>query len=217
MMKSNSRKGKQQSKRDNSRTPAPHRYLIVCEGEKTEPNYFEGIKRIIDKKYSNRFEIEIIGTGVNTLQVVKKAMLRRSSSPNPISRVWAVFDRDDFPESNFNDAIQKCKAENINAAWSNESIELWFLLHFQYLDTGISRQDYIVKLNEIFKRYEINKGRYIKNLPEVYSILTTYGDQKSAIRYAEKLRNLFCNDESFANHNPSTMLHLFIQEIEEYL
>lgn len=32
------------------------------------------------------------------------------------------------------------------AAWSNESFELWYYLHFQYLDTGISRSQYIEKI-----------------------------------------------------------------------
>jgi hypothetical protein len=216
-MRSSSRKGKRQIKRDNSRTPAPHRYLIVCEGERTEPNYFNGIKNIIDRKFKNRIEVDIIGTGFNTVQVVEEAVKRRNSNPNPYSKVWCVFDRDDFPAKNFNDAISMCEIEGIHAAWSNESIELWFLLHFQFLDTGITRQDYIEKLKDIFTKKNINNGKYVKNMPEIHTILTTFGDQKSAIKHATKLRELFCNDKSFANQNPSTTIHLFVQELEEYL
>ena len=39
-------------------------YLIICEGEETEPNYFEAIKRILPPDMVNR--ITISGTGRNT-------------------------------------------------------------------------------------------------------------------------------------------------------
>ena len=47
-MKNNniSRKDRLKSKRQ-----APANYLIVCEGKKTEPNYFNGLKRKINEKY----------------------------------------------------------------------------------------------------------------------------------------------------------------------
>ncbi|WP_407918897.1 RloB domain-containing protein [Fusobacterium necrogenes] len=40
----------------------------------------------------------------------------------------------------------------MNVTWSNEAIELWFLLHFEFISTGISREQYIGKLNFYFKK-----------------------------------------------------------------
>lgn len=50
------------------------------------------------------------------------------------------------------------------AAWSNESFELWYLLHFVYLEAGISRADYIKILeNEIRKFDGYREFSYLKN------------------------------------------------------
>ena len=47
------------------------RILIVCEGEKTEPNYFRSFQEALPKGV---VELEIMGTGDNTLNVVNKAI-----------------------------------------------------------------------------------------------------------------------------------------------
>lgn len=61
-----------------------------------------------------------------------------------IDKVWAVFDKDSFPAKNFNNAINKGENSKpkINCAWTNEAFELWYLLHFNYYNTGISRVQY---------------------------------------------------------------------------
>lgn len=38
------RKGNKKMRKEESKKLAPYRYLIVCEGTKTEPNYFKSIK-----------------------------------------------------------------------------------------------------------------------------------------------------------------------------
>lgn len=66
-----SRKDKLKSKKQ-----APANYLIVCEGKKTEPSYFRGLKKKINEKYGNKVDvlipdIEVKGTGMNTTSIVK--------------------------------------------------------------------------------------------------------------------------------------------------
>lgn len=41
-------------------------YLIVCEGEATEPNYFEGLKQDLPNGVLTANQIDIEGTGHNT-------------------------------------------------------------------------------------------------------------------------------------------------------
>jgi hypothetical protein len=61
-----------------------------------------------------------------------------------------VFDKDDF--NDFNEAFQPASRIGFYVAWTNEASELWYLLHFVYLDAAISRAGYITKLeNEIRK------------------------------------------------------------------
>ena len=46
-------------------------FLIVCEGEKTEPNYFKSFPRKIGKIV---FDLELDGGGISTLKGVEKAI-----------------------------------------------------------------------------------------------------------------------------------------------
>ena len=68
-------------------------------------------------------------------------------------RFWLVYDKDDFPYDNFDNtqfSAEKRKGSKIRVAWSNECIELWFLLHFQEYVSNNGREQYIKKLNEYF-------------------------------------------------------------------
>jgi hypothetical protein len=94
--------------------------LIVCEGSKTEPNYFRSFPenpRVYD-------EIDIQGTGYNTVSLVQKAIqLKDEARKNhkPYQEVRCVFDRDSFPWESFNEAIALAKREKIRCAYSIEA------------------------------------------------------------------------------------------------
>jgi len=183
-------------------------FLIVCEGEKTEPNYFKKFKG----KFGNViFEIDCEGKGYNTLKVVEEAIKVRDKNPNRYNRVWAVFDKDSFPDNDFNSAIQKANTNNIGCAWSNEAFELWYLLHFQYRNTSMCRVDYKKTIEN-----EINKHAsgfiYAKNSNEMYDILQKYGNQAQAIKNAEKLSQQYDNQD-FANQNPRTQVHQLVKQL----
>ena len=56
-----------------------------------------------------------------------------------------------------------------HAAWSNECIEFWFLLHFAYYTANNHRSEYSSFLNDKFK--ELGIGKYQKNLKDIFEIL----------------------------------------------
>jgi hypothetical protein len=58
------------------------------------------------------------------------------------SEVWCVFDRDSFPLENYARAFQLAESNKIKLAWANEAFELWYLLHYCYLDAPVGRADY---------------------------------------------------------------------------
>jgi len=187
-------------------------FLIVCEGEKTEPNYFENFKN----KFGNViFEVVCEGTGCNTVKVVEEAIRIRDKNSNKYSRVWAVFDKDSFPDNDFNRAIQMAESNNIGCAWSNEAFELWYLLHFQYRNTGMQRTEYQKVIED-----EVNKNwkdknkpfRYTKNATDTYDILQKYGSQEQAIKNAKKLSQQY-SDSRFATHNPRTQVHELVKQL----
>ena len=115
------------------------RFLIVCEGEKTEPSYlgsFRGPALVLD----------IRGFGINPRKLVDKAL--ELEEEGEYEQVWCVFDRDDCDIGDFNGAIQRAESQGVRVAYSNQAFELWFLLHFHFYNTPMHRADYIEKLSE---------------------------------------------------------------------
>jgi hypothetical protein len=68
------------------------RILIVCEGEKTEPDYFEDLRRHFRLSSAN-IEIAENDEGSNPINVVDCA-IKRYRSDRGYDRVYCVFDRD---------------------------------------------------------------------------------------------------------------------------
>jgi hypothetical protein len=104
--------------------------LIVCEGTKTEPNYFLGFRLT---------NVDVIGVGGDPLTVVNTAIDKRKERRKEgkiYDQIWCVFDRDSFPANRFNDALQKARISELHVAYSNEAFELWYILHFEYLNSG---------------------------------------------------------------------------------
>jgi len=187
-------------------------FLIVCEGKKTEPNYFNKFKR---KSGNIIVEIDCEGKGYNTVKVVEEAIRIRNKNPKAYNRVWAVFDKDSFPAKDFNSAIKKAKANDIGCAWSNEAFELWYLLHFQYRNTGMERKEYQTAIEDEINKNWKNKRKpfkYAKNATDTYDILQKYGNQKQAIEWAQQLTLQYTN-ERFATHNPRTQVYKLVKQL----
>lgn len=185
-------------------------YLIVCEGEKTEPNYFKALEKELPR---GTVDLKIDGVGRNTIGLVNYTIKQRDNACRKYDRVWVVFNKDDFPDDNFNSAIIKASSNDINCAWTNEAFELWFLLHFQFVNTGMKREDYKAYLErEIKKRSQNAKYVYLKNDIDTFSILKNYGNQKQAIEWAKQLKQNY-TDECYATHNPCTLVHELIEEL----
>lgn len=185
-------------------------FLIVCEGKRTEPEYFEALAKELTP---NTVELNIEGTGRNTIGLVEYTIKLRDESLRKYDRVWAVFDKDSFPAKNFNSAIIKADSNNINCAWTNEAFELWFLLHFQFVNHSMNRDDYKAFLEREVIRVSGNKKyKYKKNDINTYALINKYGSQQQAIDWANKLQEKF-TDTKFATHNPCTRVHILIEEL----
>lgn len=206
------KKAQRQAKLDKKRKVAVRNvsvsFLIVCEGERTEPNYF---KALIKDRYSDIREVTIEGKGQGTVSLIKETITIRDKSEKEFDRVWAVFDKDDFED--FNDAIKLATKNQILCAWSNESFELWYYLHFQYLDTGVSRAQYIEKIErEIQERTNEPNYRYIKKALDTFGLLQRIGDESLAIRHAQRLKASYSGTD-YASHKPCTMVYELVEEL----
>ncbi|MFY1613196.1 RloB family protein [Macellibacteroides fermentans] len=209
LLKRFERKENSNSRKVNSKEKRVY-FLIVCEGEETEPNYFKAFERELPPYTLN---IQPWGTARDPLGVVNAAIEFKKRSKK--DSVWVVFDKDDFPAKNFNAAIKKAAANQIKCAWSNEAFELWYILHFQYLDTPLSRNDY-QRLLETEINKKANKGKtpfkYNKNSKEMFQLLKKYGNQEQAIQRAIKLEQQFENQQ-YATHNPCTLVYKLVEEL----
>lgn len=197
--------------------------FIFCGGEQTEPNYFESFKTIIENNaiYRNVVKIEIFKEPLDTIRILNKAIEYVKTNDILKGDVWCVFDKDDFPAQDFNNAILKASSLNVpnslinyQIAWSNECIELWFLLHFCYYTVNNGRKDYIHKLNEYFAGTKIRK--YEKNDKTVFNTLLSLGNPKNAIVNANKLLSLH-KDKMPASSVPCTTVHKLVESLAVYL
>ena len=141
------------SRRDQPKRIQPEYHLIITEGAKTEPSYFGAMKEEINRTYPQRIQLDVLGAGNNTLHLFQKAQQRVRASANGYRHVWIVYDTDEFPAEHVNETARLCKAASTeettyHAIWSNQCIEVWFLLHFQYLQANIHRKEIAEKLTK---------------------------------------------------------------------
>lgn len=194
-------------------------FLIVCEGEKTEPNYFKGLSQFIPRG-TVELVLDIHGTGRNTLSLLEKIKAIRKNKEAEYDRTydetWAVFDKDDFPDEHFNRAILIGRNERapIFCAWSNEAFELWFLLHFNNYPEPMGRKQYAKLLEREISQLMSGPFKYEKNNAAMYTLLKTLGDESKAIERAKTLHQQY-EDENFATHNPCTLVYQLVEKLLE--
>jgi hypothetical protein len=200
-----------------------YRYYIFCEGQRTEPYYFEGFKRLIEENpiYRDMVLIEIEPCQAETMRVI--GMAERYVEKNKIKKgqVWCVYDKDSFPASDFNGVVNRAERLNqesqelqYHAAWSNECIEFWFLLHFTYYTSNNHRAEYQSFLNDKF--WALGVGKYRKNMRNIFDILMEKGTPKLAIRYAKRIIK-DGEGKTPTEIAPGTTVYELVEELAKYL
>lgn len=174
-------------------------FLIVCEGEKTEPNYFRAF-RVVSAK------VEVLGLGKNTRSLVEAAIEEKNK--DQYDQVWCVFDRDSFPPDQFNAALTLAERNGMKVAYSNEAFEIWYLLHFHYYDAAMSRSDYCKKLSGLLG------FEYKKNSPDMHENLLLR--QEAAIKNAKRLLAQY-NPPNPEEDNPSTTVFELVEELNKFI
>ena len=99
-----------------------------------------------------------------------------------------------------------------HAIWSNQCIELWFLLHFSFMQSDLHRTSYWPKLTEMLT--SLGVGEYVKNRTDMYQILLPYMD--AAIANAEKLDKINKNKLPSASA-PGTKVYELVKKLKPYL
>lgn len=215
--KSDQGKSWMQPRRDCHKMIQPEYHLIVTEGTETEPPYFKAMGAIINSNYPDRINIKVEGKGDNTLSLYNKAKKLVARSATVYRHVWVVYDTDDFPATHIDETARLCEVDSnaettYHAIWSNQCVELWFLLHFSFLQSDLHRNEYWPKLTEILK--SLGEGEYRKNRDDMYRILYPYMD--AAIANAKKLEKINAG-KSPSKSAPGTMIHTLVGKLKPYL
>jgi RloB-like protein len=191
------------------------RYLIVCEGTKTEPHY---LRELLDDLQIRPQMVRIApNQGVSPDRVVAHALAlyeEDALAGDAYDMVYCVFDRD--KHTTFDSSVQRTKdlhsgGQPFVAITSTPCFEVWLLLHFGYSDQPFhsagrkSVGDQVVatlKTKPGFAKY--GKGQK-----------GTYGRLKSqladALTYAERLRK---HGLATGSANPSTNVDVLVKSIQ---
>ncbi|PID44169.1 MAG: CRISPR-associated protein [Proteobacteria bacterium] len=107
------------------------RVLIVCEGEKTEPVYFQDLRNHYGLSTANIAITPADGSDpVSVVKHAKKLQKDESKQGERFDKVYCVFDRDEH--TNFDAASDQLNANHILPARSWPCFEFWLSLHFEY-------------------------------------------------------------------------------------
>lgn len=119
-------------------------FVIVCEGDKTEPIYFNKYKTrysnlkivIPSSKYTNPKNL----VNFSIIQIKKYNLDLRNGDA-----IWCVFDCNSNSEEDIFTACKKA-GNGVKLCLSNPNFELWFLLHFDLITAKIDRSNVIDRL-----------------------------------------------------------------------
>ena len=182
-------------------------FLIVCEGENTEPDYFKAFRM-------TTATVKAIGQAMNTMTLVRKAISIRDADQKRkrvYDQCWVVFDKDDFPAKDFNQAILLAEKNGFRVAYSNQAFEYWFLLHYNLYTGLIHRNQYKEMLTKLTGMTYSKSDGYGAVM---YKLLLSR--QQQAIHHAEHVL------AEISHGNPpeeetSTPVHKLVMELNKYL
>ena len=175
---------------------ACERILIVSEGSKTEPLYFDEIRVALRLPVRNvTVSRGVLGT--EPIQVVQYAKdlfengdLYKGIEPRVFDRVYAVFDRDDH--HTYFDALRL--AESLDRKLKNDekktvpfaaissvpSFELWLLLHYEDIQSPLHRDEVMRSLKQHLPGYEKGAGKAFAATCEYLAVATERAERLAA-------------------------------------
>jgi hypothetical protein len=193
-------------------------FHIYCEGENTEPEYFKSFPVNTETK------VKAVGLGRSKTALVERTiellrrdgLMKRQTNYDPDRQLWVVFDYDIRGDANevadFNNAIELATKRGIRVAYSNDSFELWFVLHYQFQTAAVTRKEYYGILSSKLNCNYEEEGKTKEFAQSLYAIFLP--DQARAIQNAKRLHEGKMND-SHSNQNPCTIVYQLVEELNK--
>lgn len=190
--------------------------LIVCEGSKTEPIYFQ---ELVDHYEIHSANVKISGDcGSDPVSVVNHGIelsrLEKQSSSGPFDRVYCVFDRDAHPT--YDAALNKLAGLQPHgvffAANTVPSFEYWLLLHFTYTTAPYSAVGGKSSGAAVLAELKNYWPEYTKASAGAFSYLLHLKNDELGYAKANARRALL---EAEKNHTDNPFTH--VHELVDYL
>lgn len=191
-------------------------FLIICEGQNTEPEYFRSFP------LSNA-SVTSFGIGKSKTALIESIIDQYGHQTDELE-IWAVFDMDRKEDQlhqqrqDYNNAIDLARQNGIYPAYSNDAFELWFVLHYQFTDAELHRTGlYQILSNHFACNYE-KDGKRLSFCQNIYDRLEQdfNADMDQAIKNADRL----FEDQKhlpFCDQNPCTTVYQLVVELKKYL
>ena len=186
---------------------APYdKILVVCEGRKTEPNYFNGLK---DDLRLNSANVEITGESNSSPKDVfafaEKRYKEEERAGFPFDRVFCVFDKDSH--TNYESTLQQIKNAKpgnvFHAITSVPAFEYYLLLHYEFTTRPCTSREVLSDLKRHIPKYR-------KGNTDIY---TTLRDRlKTAKTNAEQSMKAATRNNT---DNPSTKAHELVRFMQQ--
>lgn len=193
------------------------RYLIVCEGEKTEPNYFRELCADLRLKTA-RVRVEPSALGSSPSRIVgyaEKLFNEDAFGGDPFDKVFCVFDRDRhddfFPAMKHIEQLITSQ-KPFEAIVSVPCFEYWLLLHFRHTRQAFHPAGKKSICDSVIRELRKQPGfkQYSKGRKDIYGIVKNKTD--TAINHAKRVEKDAINT---GEDNPSTRIHCLVTQLQE--
>ena len=192
-------------KRRASSRPAEPRVLVVCEGQHTEPHYFNALK---DHLRLNTLVVKST-VGVDPRTLVDTATKEARGEKHLGERydfVYCVFDRDSHPQ--FDEASKVAQDRQFRLARSWPCFEYWLLLHFEFSRAPYTRRHNASPCDDCIRDLRKHLPGYSKGDPATFDNLQHR--LESAIANAKKA---LADADHTGEKNPSTEVHKLVEHL----
>ena len=199
-------------RRQRLRRKPKRRFVLFCEGKKTEPTYFAALKQTwtgalisVETRPGVGVPMTIAMEAVEFAESkgLTRSSRRKKNSFEKKDEVWAVFDRDEHP--NFDDAVRLCQDNGVGVARSNPCFELWLILHETDYDRPNHRNDVQRALKGLRPEYDNHR----RKVPDC-------NDMVARVELAEARGKVLVErreEEGVPHGNPSTTVGMLTEAI----
>jgi hypothetical protein len=176
---------------------------IICEGENTEPGYFDAVRKLYPDANCHRpIPGGKPGECVARAMRLRKDLIKEGKWRSG-DQIWVVFDRD--THGCFDAAIAQCPRNSFHVGRSNPCFELWLILHVEECQRACCT-------DEAERHLELKRPDYERRGTKTMDFDTLVKDVEMAEARAEKLLELNRRDgDEF--RSPSTTVHHLTQAI----